>query len=317
MTEDGNDSLDGRIDTHLASLSSPYTLRLSPAIPDFGVLCQGLVYGMTITVFNSGLKPERLRVFCNPIETHGNIMGCTYEPMRLAPGMSTDIQLKIECNNIAKSSCLLRVVQASTQVECSWTIRATVTNVEMYQSVSKSLKLQGRPLTNEKVKALGQISHINKSALASAQQEEEVEGEGLGKQGGEAENVFSKAFMDREELNEVATMPLVDCMYYDPWDKKLKVCDTMLSVEVDTKWTIDDSKKATNTKLRRRIVELEDKGMFTRRSSRHLATQLPNPEGSSADASAPFNIDMSKSHLWSSNSSPSASPSAKQQASLF
>jgi hypothetical protein len=228
-----------------------YKLRILPEQPNFGIICQGFVYGLSITVFNSGLKPERLRVFCHPAEGSLNHMSCTYEPVRLAPGMSTLIHMKIEAKYCTVSSARLRIVQASTQIEKEWTIKATAVPIEMYQSVTKSLKMQGRPITEERVKALGQLHGLEPGKLTD---------DG-------AETSFSKAFMDHDEVKEIGDFPFVDCVYYDPWEKKLKVDDEMLSVEVDTKWELNDSIDCTSKKWANRLSELEDKGMFTARTA--------------------------------------------------
>ena len=135
--------IDSYFDTSRVNEEAVFKLQITPAQPSFGVLCQGFVYGLTVTVFNSGNKPERLRVFCTPAEGSLNQMTCTYEPVRLAPGMSTNINMKLEARHLTVSLATLRVVQASTQVSESWTIKATTVPIEVYQNVTKSLKMQG------------------------------------------------------------------------------------------------------------------------------------------------------------------------------
>ena len=278
----------------------PFLLQISPIKPDFGVVCQGFIYGMTITVFNTGLRPERLRVFCQPLQGQQNQMSATYEPCRLAPGMSTNIQLKIEAAHLCMSSCKLRIVQASTQVEESWIVDATVVPVETYKTVTKSLKVQGRSITADRVKALGQISHLDPSKSTNVSRagspkamnsstsnnnnfddennnnNDDDDNEENNKEHVPTKetNMFSKAFMDREEIEEIKEMPIMECMYYDPWEKKLKVDESMLSVDVDTQWTLDESKEVTQTRWANRLEQLEDKGMFSYRSGAALSGQV-------------------------------------------
>ena len=267
-----------------------YKLEINPVVPDFGMLCQGFVYSMKITVFNSGMRPERLRVFCQPLEGEANTMSATYEPCRLAPGMSTDIQLKIEAGYLCMSSCRLRIVQASTQVEKSWIISGTVIPVETYKKVTKSIKVNGGSITAERVRTCGQISHLHDNDNNNNINNDEVlqpidENQVISDQSGQAapggvltgntnnappqslnKNIFSKAFMDRDEIDEIKDFPMIECMYYDPWEKKLKVDDTMLAVDVDTQWSVDQSKQITEKKWNTRLNELEDKGMFSKRT---------------------------------------------------
>ena len=80
-------------------------------------------------------------------------------------------------------------------------------------------------------------------------------------------NTFSKAFMDDDEVAEIETFPYVDCVYYDPWEKKLKVDEQMLAVEVDTSWNLEESKRHTIGRWVTRLEELEDKGMFTAKTA--------------------------------------------------
>ena len=274
--------------------------QLSPANPDFGVICQGFIYGLTVSVKNSGIKPERLRVFCTPAPGSLNQVTCTYEPVRLAAGMSTDIQIKIEARHLCVSSTTLRVVQASTQVENSWQVKATVVPIEMYQNVTKGIKMKGQRITADRVKALGQIPGQAEAMIADAASS------------GAHGNQFSKAFMNDDEVVEIEMFPFVDCVYYDPWEKKMKVAlymhtrsttltlrsnqpptpslpppstltpsclclclcvylyqvdETMLNVEVDTSWTEEQSKASTVKKWVKRLTELEDRGMFTARTA--------------------------------------------------
>lgn len=188
-----------------------HPLQLSPKNPDFGVICQGFVYGLTVSVKNSGIKPERLRVFCTPAPGSLNQITCTYEPVRLAAGMSTDIQIKIEARHLCVSSTTLRVVQASTQVENSWQVKATVVPIDMYQNVTKGMKMKGQQITADRVKALGQIPGQAEAMVADVASS------------GAHGNQFSKAFMDDDEVVEIEMFPFVDCVYYDPWEKKMKV----------------------------------------------------------------------------------------------
>lgn len=232
-----------------------FRLQLSPKNPDFGVICQGFVYGLTVSVKNSGIKPERLRVFCTPAPGSLNQITCTYEPVRLAAGMSTDIQIKIEARHLCVSSTTLRVVQASTQVENSWQVKATVVPIDMYQNVTKGMKMKGQQITADRVKALGQIPGQAEAMVADVASS------------GAHGNQFSKAFMDDDEVVEIEMFPFVDCVYYDPWEKKMKVDETMLNVEVDTTWTEEESKARTVKKWVNRLTELEDKGMFTARTA--------------------------------------------------
>lgn len=297
-----------------------YKLHITPSVPDFGMLCQGFVYSMKISVFNSGMRPERLRVFCQPLEGEANTMTATYEPCRLAPGMSTDILLKIDAGYLCMSSCKLRIVQASTQVEKSWIISGTVIPVETYKKVTKSIKISGGSVTAERVKTCGQIPHLqdadndnnhnNNNALQpidenqvisdqSGQEEtggiltgntNNTSGPGINK------NIFSKAFMDREEISEIKDMPMIDCMYYDPWEKKLKVDDTMLAVDVDTKWNVDQSKEITEKKWNNRLSELEDKGMFSTRTASLLSNAGSRNDSQRNSISGPANSNIDNSN---------------------
>ena len=50
------------------------------------------------------------------------------------------------------SAADLKVVQASNQTFQTWSIQATVVPIEVYQNVTKSLKMAGKPTLSPRVK---------------------------------------------------------------------------------------------------------------------------------------------------------------------
>jgi hypothetical protein len=263
-----------------------FNLKLFPEKPDFGVICRGFEYKMTISVTNCGLRPERLRVFCYPKSGNNNRMGCTYAPIQLAPGISTDVYITITAANLEISSCDLRVIQATGQLEHTWTIDATVSPVDVFKSVTQYLKLHNKPMYKDRVKATGQISTKNVyeaaeelAAEITANEEAEgssvVEGDSQTMTGGHT--LFSDAFMEEGEIEDLADIPRVPNVYFDPWSKELKIDPVLTSVVVGADMTVQESIEATQKRYMERNARLEDKGMFTCSS---LAALAGTPGGS-------------------------------------
>ena len=69
------------------SMSEEDTLQIIPNEPNFGLICVGFQYRLVIKVFNAGTQPERMKVSCHVPPKDQNRITCTYNPIRLAPGM--------------------------------------------------------------------------------------------------------------------------------------------------------------------------------------------------------------------------------------
>lgn len=134
-----------------------HTLQLFPDQPTFGLLCVGFQYRMTITVFNGGTQPERMKVSCHVPPKDQNRITCTYNPIRLAPGMSSTVLLKIKADEVGVPSCELRIVQGSKGLNFNRLIKGYIIPIPIYKSVTRTLKFENRPIYPECVRAIGQI----------------------------------------------------------------------------------------------------------------------------------------------------------------
>ena len=91
---------------------------------------------VTISSIISQLKmqvPERMMVTC--IKSHKgakNKISCSYEPMRLAPGMKTNISLVLCADIEGVTECELRMFEVSSKMELRRTIKASIVPVASY-----------------------------------------------------------------------------------------------------------------------------------------------------------------------------------------
>ena len=79
------------------------------------------------------------------------------------------------------------------------------------------------------------------------------------------------------EIEDLADIPRVPNVYFDPWSKELKIDPVLTSVVVGADMTVQESIEATQKRYMERNARLEDKGMFTCSS---LAALAGTPGGS-------------------------------------
>ena len=216
------------------------TLVFLPDPPTFGVICQGFKWQLTCKVGNAGLVPERMTVSC--VEKSGgnlvnNMIKCSYEPVKLAAGMKTDVMLTIDAEATGISECDLRLFEVSTKTEIVKTIRATVVEPKIYKALRAKLISQGKNILCPGVQGICQ-------ELSSKE-------------------FFYDSKMTDEERDEVLGMPYVNGVYYNPWEKQLCTDEKLMKVVVEAGKTTQESIDTTEEMRNFRLQELESRGFYT------------------------------------------------------
>lgn len=342
-------------------------LQLSPDEPSFGVVCIGYRYKLTVSIFNSGKRPERLRISCSPaynpnvhaedrekgidessssslisgekvlgkndeyklvkilkkrlsseggsfvamsrlfekMDLDGNgvvdfdeftyacqemdliltkekvqmlfnyfdedrsgfidvnefykgvrepileerIMAnkiyCSYEPVRLAPGIRSNVDLHLSAEVVGVAECKMTLIESSTGREIDKFIRAYVVPSQLFKTLQKEMELlHNDPEYNclkEGVKTVGKISQAH----------------------GALKSLHEESNLDDEELEEIKDMPIVHGCYFDPWTKNMKCDPDLLKVVVDPTWTPYESELEAKALWAERFFQLSSKGMFS------------------------------------------------------
>ena len=130
------------------------SIHLKPDPPHFGCVSVGFSYRLTIVVTNHSSGPERLRVSCTPLHsTNDNKVSFNLNQVVLAKGISTTLELELVADNPGAFSYNLTIIQSS-GLKNTFIISAFVLPLEVFKSLSKSLKLDNRNIYEEGVKML-------------------------------------------------------------------------------------------------------------------------------------------------------------------
>lgn len=219
---------------------STNTLVFLPDPPKFGVVCQGFKWQLTCKIGNAGLIPERMKVTCQE-KSGGNLVHnkvhCSYQPVRLAAGMKTDVVLTIHALSLGVTECELRVYEVSSKTELVRTIQASVVTPKLYKALRLELISRGKNIVSPGVKGIGQ-------ELSSKE-------------------FLQDSKMSDEERDEVIHMPYVDGVYYNPWEKQLLTDQKLLDVVVDPNKSQQECIDIVDQNRKSRFVELESQGFYT------------------------------------------------------
>ena len=174
-----------------------------------------------------------------------NKMYCTYEPVRLAPGIRSyvDLHLSAEVEGIAE--CKFSVVESSTGREIERRIRAYVVPSQVFKTLHKHMELMhNNPEYNilkDGVATVGKVAHAH----------------------GSQKSLDEESNLDDEELAEIRDMPIVHGCYFDPWTKTMRCDPDLLKVHVDPTWTVYESELEAQAMWAERFFQLSTKGMFS------------------------------------------------------
>lgn len=185
-------------------------VTVSPDRLFFGVVSSGFYYTLKLTIQNNSLSPIRIRATLHPHEDEKNLLRIINLPDRIAPGMmiTMTVELTAQVNSISMFD--LRIVQNLDSTVYTYLIEAHVVSPDTFKYVRKSLELQKRPIYRHNVNMVTSISGMENASVATAS------------------TTFSEALiMDDEDINDLLMFPMTSNVYWDPFDKKLRI-DPML-----------------------------------------------------------------------------------------
>tara|TARA_A100001015_G_scaffold298342_1_gene380948 strand:+ start:2510 stop:3736 length:1227 start_codon:yes stop_codon:yes gene_type:complete len=174
-----------------------------------------------------------------------NKITCSYEPIRLAPGIRSNIDLYLSAEVEGVVECKLSVVESSTCREIELYIRAYVVSSTIFKTLQKELELLHNDpeynILKKGVKTIGKVAHAH----------------------GSLKSLEEESNLDDEELAEIKDMPIVHGCYFDPWTKTMKCDPDLLKVIVDPTWSVYESELEAKAMWAERYFQLSSKGMYS------------------------------------------------------
>jgi len=187
-------------------------LSITPTKLFFGVVSSGFYYNLKFSVKNVSLIPIRIRIVCNCVEEDNkNSLRLVNLPDKIAPGMIVQVPIELAAEVPGVSMFTVSISQNVNSVVYSRFVEANVVSPETFKYVKKSLQLQKRPIYRPNVTL---ISYIPGSDFFSM---------------GTSSTTFSEALIiDDEDLDDMLSFPITSNVYWDPFDKCLRI-DPLLS----------------------------------------------------------------------------------------
>jgi hypothetical protein len=181
-------------------------ITIAPERLFFGVVSSGFYYTLKFTVQNNSLSPIRIRATIHPQDDEKNLLRIINLPDRIAPGMLITISVELTAQANSISMFELQIVQNLDSSVYTHLVEAHVVSPETFKYVRKSLELQKRPIYRHNVNMVTSIAGMDTTSLATAS------------------TTFSEALiMDDEDINDLLMFPMASNVYWDPFDKMLRI----------------------------------------------------------------------------------------------
>jgi hypothetical protein len=194
-------------DQHVEGEQAPI-ITIAPSLLTYGVVASGFYYNLKFTLQNNALTPIRVKLVCTPFEGEKNQIRLLNLPDKIAPGMSTPIAVELAAEHPGISVFNIRITQNYDSTVYNKLIEANIVTQETFKYVKKSLQLQKRPIHKHNVTTLSAISgFMNETASITT-----------------PATTFSEALiMDDEDLDDLLDYPRSSNVYWDPFDKCLRI----------------------------------------------------------------------------------------------
>lgn len=144
-------------------MTSKNCVHLGPDPVEFGVVAEGHVYNLALTLFNHGNSLIRIKISIVPIDGETNCLNCTYFGAPLAPGISTTLNLRLtaEFPHISRFAMTITYGQTiSDKQEIERVVTAFVIPKSAFKSLTKYLNLNKRMVLPNYVTTVSRIGEV-------------------------------------------------------------------------------------------------------------------------------------------------------------
>ena len=190
-------------------ISDDNLLSISPKRLAFGVVSAGFVYSLKFSVKNNTSIPLRIRLAMVPKKDEPNAIRLIKLPERISPGMSQQLVVELTADYPSFSVFYLTISQSSSDTVVKQIIEANVVSVDTFKHVKKSFQLQKRNIYRSNVSIIGS------SGTAIEQREEATIAT--------AHTTASEVVLDDDDVLDMKDLPMVENVFWDPFDKCLRV----------------------------------------------------------------------------------------------
>ena len=199
-------------------------IGISPKRLFYGVVSSGFYYNLKFAVQNNSLNPIRVRMTVHPCDGEKNTVRLVNLPDKIAPGMATSITLELTAETPGIAMFTLQVSQSSDPRIYTRLVEAHVVTPETFKYVKKSLELQKRPIYRANVTMVTSIPGIDAMSLATPA------------------TTFSEALiMDDEDISDLLSFPMATNVYWDPFEKCLRIDPQLGAVSIIHDGDLDDA----------------------------------------------------------------------------
>lgn len=214
---------------------SQESVKCIPDFLSFGCVSQGFILQLPVTLVNKSVQPQIFKIKCvteeiflssaknNGSTKYGelvnipstsssefcvnNTISINFIPTKVAPGMSTTFTIHLCAESPGNVNYVLQISQSKEPEIVYKPIRALIVTTDVFRSLRKSLLLQNKnPYVNgvAVVKALPSLMQDDRSVQTGP-------------------SVYSEVLLEDEDIDDVADMPIIGNIVWDPDEKCLKV----------------------------------------------------------------------------------------------
>ena len=131
------------------------------------------------------------------------------------PGLSISFTLEMRAEHAINSFYELSIVEGINRSTIRKEISAYIVPLEIFRQISKAAELQDRSVYRHGVKPVSTTLPIEEISLIS--------GGGPNSVPPSIASIISEALMDENDIDELLELPMAPNMYWDPFEKSLKM----------------------------------------------------------------------------------------------
>ena len=180
------------------------TIAVSPKYLSFGCVSQGFIYHMEVTILNRALMSQRFRLSIENEVKCKNTITVIFETSNIAPGISTNVTLELNCDFEDYSHFHLVIEQSEYNANIlKIPIQAFIVSLDMFKTLKRALQQRKQPVYVNGVKLKKSIMSTEDRSVITTP------------------SVFSEALLDDDDIDELIELPITSYTYYDNETKEL------------------------------------------------------------------------------------------------
>lgn len=204
-------------------------LHVSPDPVMFGTICHGYVYTMNVKLQNHTRNSVRVKAEISPLrlEDEKNEASLSYVPIQIAPGISTTMSIRINCNYSGTCKYKFSVYYGlHEKFELHRTIVAYVLPLDLFKNMTKQLAVHNKKILLDNVSSLSRVpggSQFFSGTRSPGQLEASA---------ATASTIYTTELLDHDDIDELSDIPLMPYTYWDLTKGRMFLDRKLLEVSV-------------------------------------------------------------------------------------